>query len=189
VSTRHRPSVNEASTWCQVDTQSSNYNLNDTLREAPPSSSFENSDVVACPLEEVFRNSERWVGEEEEIPSTTSDNPTAQQAGPDYRDIKAAILEAWPSFSATAVTKHIRIYGAAKTLEVVECAARLQKPDINVVLERPLMEWSAPVITEVEYTPALREGDEVYTPVPVPQRYFRSGSLTKSGLSTADALS
>jgi hypothetical protein len=40
---------------------------------------------------------------------------------------------------------------------VAECAARLRRPDINAVLDAPLMDWSAPVMTEVEYTPELRE--------------------------------
>ena len=63
---------------------------------------------------------------------------------PDYRDIKAAILTTWQSFSATTVNRHTQIYGPAKTLEVVECAARLGKLDINKVLETKLQDWSAP---------------------------------------------
>jgi hypothetical protein len=79
------------------------------------------------------------------------------EPGPDYGDIRAAILSRWESFSPTTVNRHMRIYGSAKTLEVVECAARLNRPDITKALETPLMDWSAPQMVETEYTPELRE--------------------------------
>jgi hypothetical protein len=82
-----------------------------------------------------------------------------ERSEPDYSEIKKAVLASWSSFSPTTLMKHMRIYGAAKTLEVVACAARLGRPDINKVLDTPLMEWSAPTVTEIEYTPLWRMGD------------------------------
>ena len=79
------------------------------------------------------------------------------EPGPDYEDIKAVIGETWTSFSPTTVNKHMRTYGAAKTLEVLECAARLGRSNINKVLETPLMDWSAPQLSEIEYTAELRK--------------------------------
>jgi hypothetical protein len=75
---------------------------------------------------------------------------------PDYSEIATAIRKSWKGFSPTQVNRHMRTYGPAKTLEVVECAAGLGKPDINKVLEGPLMEWSTPTLTEIEYTEELR---------------------------------
>jgi len=72
-------------------------------------------------------------------------------------DIKRAIQTSWQSFSATTVLRHIETYGAAKTLEVVECSARLCRPDITAVLAEPLRAWSAPEVTETPYTPTLRD--------------------------------
>ena len=68
---------------------------------------------------------------------------------PDYGAIKTVIGKTWQSFSATTVNKHTRTYGSAKTLEVVECAARLGRPDINKVLETKLQDWSAPALAEL----------------------------------------
>jgi hypothetical protein len=107
-------------------------------RGSPPSSSsFRNSDVIEPPPSEDLILKERGSGER------GPEGPKSEP-GPDYGDIKKAVLESWASFSATTVSKHMRIYGPAKTLEVVECAARLGRPDINKVLETPLMDWSAP---------------------------------------------
>ena len=82
--------------------------------------------------------------------------PEAPKNEPGYLDIKRAILASWASFPATTVIRHMERYGPAKTLEVVECSARLGYPDIRSVLDAPLMEWSAPTVTEIPYTPTLR---------------------------------
>jgi hypothetical protein len=79
--------------------------------------------------------------------------PAAPKSEPSYLEIKKALNGHWPNFSPGSVNRHMRIYGAAKTLEVIECAARLGRPDINKLLETPLMEWSAPVLEEIEYSP------------------------------------
>jgi hypothetical protein len=154
------------------DTQQSKDNLTDSLKEAPPSSSALEgpSSVVA---------EKRGSGEEEREWKPSSDNSTAEQAKPDYRDIKTAILSSWPTFSATTVSRHMQTHGAAKTLEVVECAARLQKTDINKVLEKPLMAWAAPQVTETEYAPADETIDGAHIAGPVPQRYWGSRQRSK----------
>jgi hypothetical protein len=143
---------------------------------APPSSSC-NSSAVA--------KEEKRSGEEERVSIPSSDNQTSQQAEPDYRDIKKAILSVWPIFSASTLSRHMQTYGAAKTLEVVECAARLQEPDINKVLEKPLMAWSAPQVTETAYAPADEIIEKVHIPGPVPQRYWRSRQRSKGEAASA----
>lgn len=113
-------------------TQSSNDLLNDNLIIAPPSASP--SDF------EIEKEEKKEVGEK--VPS--------------YTEIREAIRASWASFSVSSLNKHMRTYGPAKTLEIVECAARLGRPDINAVLDTPLMEWSAPQLIETEYSPELR---------------------------------
>jgi hypothetical protein len=103
---------------------------------APLSSSFANDAVVA--QQESKESGER--GSE-----------------PNYLEIKKAILASWTTFSAGSVLRHMQSYGPAKTLEVIECAARLGRPNINKVLDTPLKEWSAPQLIEAEYTPELRK--------------------------------
>jgi hypothetical protein len=76
---------------------------------------------------------------------------------PKWIDIKNAILASWPSFSATLLSNHMQRHGAAKTLERVECAARLGDADIDAVLQAPPMAWETPTLEEVPYTPVLRK--------------------------------
>jgi hypothetical protein len=52
---------------------------------------------------------------------------------------------------------HMRRYGSAKTLERIECSARLKEPDINAVLKAPLKAWETPTLEEIPYTPELRK--------------------------------
>jgi hypothetical protein len=64
-----------------------------------------------------------------------ADSP--QESGetvPDYAQIRDTILKTWDTFSPTQINRHTRTYGAAKTLEVIEAAARLGSPDINEVV-------------------------------------------------------
>jgi hypothetical protein len=124
-------------------------------RGAPPSSSFRNSDVGSPKTFSDNQSSEEAEGSEKRSGERGPEGPKSEPS-PDYGVIRAAILSRWETFSATIVNKHMRIYGPAKTLEVVECAARLGKPDVNKVLETPLMDWSAPQIVEIEYTPEVR---------------------------------
>jgi hypothetical protein len=83
--------------------------------------------------------------------------PAAPKNEPTYKEIKQAILARWPSFSATLLSSHMQRYGAVKTLERVECAARLGDADINAVLTVPLLPWITPTLAEIPYTPALRK--------------------------------
>jgi hypothetical protein len=60
---------------------------------------------------------------------------------------------------------------AAKTLELIECAARLGDPDINAVLRIPLLVWTTPTLEEIPYTEELRQlylATEPIEPVPPP---------------------
>jgi hypothetical protein len=52
---------------------------------------------------------------------------------------------------------HIRKYGAAKTLERIECAARRGDAEINAVLKVPLLAWETPALEEIPYTAELRK--------------------------------
>ena len=97
-----------------------------------------------------------WIQSADSRKGLGEGSPEGPEAEPSYLDIKSAILASWGSFSPTTALAHMKRYGPAKTLEVIECSARLGYPDIAAVLDTPLMVWSAPTITEIEYTPELQ---------------------------------